>query len=60
VGDLIEEAGISRRQERRPGRWPSQAVHRLLLVPMLAGQTLYPEDVLGDGVELDWVADLDY
>ena len=38
----------------------SQAVHRLLLVPMLAGQTLYPEDVLGDGVELDWVADLDY
>ena len=38
----------------------SQAVHRLLLVPILAGQTLYPEDVLGDGVELDWVADLDY
>jgi hypothetical protein len=29
-------------------------------VPMLAGQTLYPEDILGDGVELDWVADLDY
>ena len=38
----------------------SQAVHRLLLVPLLAGQTLYPEDVLGDEVELDWVADLDY
>lgn len=38
----------------------SQAVHRLLLVPLLAGQTLYPEDVLGDEVELDWVSDLDY
>ena len=38
----------------------TQAVHRLLLVPLLAGQTLYPEDVLGDGVELDWISDLDY
>ena len=61
VGDFIEEAAQfphGKNDDQVDGA--SQAVHRLLLVPMLAGQTLYPEDVLGDGVELDWVADLDY
>ena len=61
VGDFIEEAAQfphGKNDDQVDGA--SQAVHRLLLVPILAGQTLYPEDVLGDGVELDWVADLDY
>ena len=61
VGDFIEEAAQfphGKNDDQVDGA--SQAVHRLLLVPLLAGQTLYPEDVLGDGVELDWVADLDY
>ena len=39
----------------------SQAVHRLLLVPILAGHTFGAEDVLGeDEMRLDWAEGFDY
>ena len=41
----------------------SQAVHRLLLVPLLAGagETIYAEDIFGeDEMRLDWADSIDY
>ena len=39
----------------------SQAVHRLLLVPILAGHTVRAEDILGeDEMRLDWAEGFDY